>query len=310
MPQFDKTCSVVVPLYYDEKVVLPLCERLCPVLETTFTTYEIIFVNDGSRDNTWQCVLEAQASYSHIRGLNLVQNVGQQNAIAAGLDHSLYELIVIMDSDLQDKPEDIPKLTEELLSTEGAYMAIAQWESRQDTTIKKLLSKAFNLTVQRITSTKHETNLGVFRVIKRKVVEEISKYKEKTATSISLMYWIGFKYVPVKLHRDSRLAGESGYNLNKMLKMAFDRIFSYSMFPIRLATYTGLSIAVISFIISIVLIIRRIFGEVASGWTSIVVLILFLFGINFIFLGIIGEYLGRIFLESKSRPKYHVGEEV
>jgi len=114
--------------------------------------------------------------------------------------------------------------------------------------------------------------------------------------------------VPVELHRDERFAGKTGYNLSRMLKMAFDRIFSFSMFPIRLATYSGFAISAVSFLTGIFLIFRRFFGVVASGWTSIIVLILLLFGITFIFLGIIGEYLGHIFMESKHRPKYHVGK--
>ncbi len=159
---------------------------------------------------------------------------------------------------------------------------------------------------KKITKINHQPGLGVFRAIRKEVVEELKKYKEKTSTTLSLLYWIGVDYVTVDLERDERFAGKSGYSLKKMIKLTLDRIFSFSMFPIRAAIYTGLAISAFSFIFGIILIFRYFFGTVAPGWTSMIVLILFLFGVNFVFMGIIGEYLGRIFLESKQRPKYIV----
>ena len=138
------------------------------------------------------------------------------------------------------------------------------------------------------------------------MVEELKKYQEKTSTTLSLLYWIGMDYVTVELERDERFAGKSGYTLRKMVKLTIDRIFSFSMFPIRAAIYSGLLISVLSFLFGLFLIMKYIYGNVAPGWTSIIVLILFLFGLNFLFLGIIGEYLGKNFMESKQRPKYIV----
>lgn len=298
--------SVIVPFYNDQEVVEELCFRLKNVLENSFSRYEVIFIDDCSKDQTWFKLNKFINLFKNHQLIRLHKNVGQQNAITAGFDNSHGELIVIMDSDLQDRPEDIPILVDSLLSNEGTYMAISRWVIRKDSFLKKVASKFFNRLTLKITGIKHHENLGVFRVVKREVLTECAKYQEKTAPPISLMYWIGFKYIPVDLERDPRYAGKSGYSISKMIAIAFDRIFSYSMLPIRIAIYTGAVIACLSFLFAIYLVFQKLYGRVVPGWTSTTTLILFLFGMNFIFMGIIGEYLGRIFLESKNRPRYHI----
>jgi dolichol-phosphate mannosyltransferase len=268
-----------------------------------------MFVDDGSADNSWQIIEGLHQHDSQAKGLKLIHNFGQQNAIAAGLEHVSGDIVVIMDSDLQDRPEDIPKLIDALLAND-ASMAIAKWKSRQDGFLKQFVSRLFFAVSKKITNIRHEPNLGVFRAIRREVVEELKKYPEKTATTLSLLYWIGVDYVVVPLERDSRFAGKSGYNLKKMLKLTADRIFSFSMFPIRAAILAGSLISALSFLTGIILIIRRMMGLVAPGWTSMIVLTLFLFGLNFLFLGVVGEYLGRIFQETKQRPKYIIKKSI
>jgi polyisoprenyl-phosphate glycosyltransferase len=297
--------SILVPVYNDQEVLAELNNRLMDVLPLLYDRFEIVLVDDGSKDKSWVKIEELKLQNEHILGVKLMRNFGQQNAIAAGLDYVSGDMVVIMDSDLQDKPEDIPKLIDALINND-ASMAIAQWISRKDSSIKKFVSQLFFIVSKRITKINHQPNLGVFRAIRKEVIDELKKYQEKTSTTLSLIYWIGVDYVTVKLDRDARFAGRSGYNLRKMLKLTLDRLFSFSMFPIRAAIYTGLTVSAISFIMGLSLIARYLWGNVASGWTSIIVLILFLFGLNFIFLGIIGEYLGRVFLESKRRPKYIV----
>lgn len=307
---FKISLSVVVPFYNDQEVVEELCLRLKSVLETNFEHYEIIFVDDCSKDQTWDKLISYTKNFKNTTLLKLHKNSGQQNAISAGLDISTGDFIALMDSDLQDRPEDIPTLVKSLLSNNDYQMAISRWITREDGFVKKSLSKLFNKITLKITGIKHHENLGVFRVIRREVLNELFKYNEKTAPPLSLIYWIGFNYVPVDLIRDKRFAGRTGYNLRKMFSLAMSRIFSYSMFPIRLAIYSGILIACLSFIGAIFLILQKIYGNVVPGWTSIITLILFLFGLNFIFLGIIGEYLGRIFLESKNRPRYHINKKI
>jgi glycosyltransferase involved in cell wall biosynthesis len=295
--------SVLIPVYNNQKILDELNKRLIQVLPQLCNEYEIVLVDDGSKDNSWEKIEALKKQNDHIVGIKLMRNFGQHNAIAAGLEHVSGDIVVLMDADLQDRPEDIPKLMEALLKND-ASMAIAKWKSRKDSFFRLVVSSLFFKVSQRITKIKHQPNLGVFRAMRKEVVEELRKYQEKTSSTLSLLYWIGMDFTTVELAREERFIGKSGYTLKKMLKLALDRIFSFSMFPIRMAIYSGLIISIFSFVFGLVLVIRYLNGQVAAGWTSIAVLMLFFFGVNFLFLGIIGEYLGRVFMESKQRPKF------
>jgi glycosyltransferase involved in cell wall biosynthesis len=297
--------SAVIPVYNDQEVLHELINRLKPALQKISSRFEIIFIDDGSADRSWPIIEELCAAHPEITGIKLARNFGQQGAIKAGLDHSHGDYIVIMDSDLQDRPEDIHKLIESLESNHSS-MAIAQWESREDSFFKRLVSWMFYEFSFRFTTIRTEPRLGIFRVIRKSVVDELKKFPEKSATPISLLYFIGCDYSVVPLQRDARAAGSSGYNLRKMLSLTMARLFSFSMFPIRLATYSGLVISFLSFVAIVFLVVQGLTGETYPGWTSVMVVILFLFGLNFAFLGIIGEYLGKIFIETKQRPAYVV----
>lgn len=302
--KYTNSLSVVIPIYNDQEVIAELLRRLTAVLEIIVSDYEIILIDDGSRDNSWVIMNEERKHREHLRIARLSRNFGQQNAIAAGLSLTTKELIVLMDSDLQDRPEDIPVLIDALLADPEATMAIAQWEERKDSRMKKAVSRLFQIVSNRITDIHQMPRLGIFRVMKKSVVDELRNFPERTATAVSLLYFIGHKYVAVPLKRDARFAGSSGYNLRKMLALTFARIFSFSMFPIRMVTYMGALLCIGSMLAACGLIIYKLVGNVVTGWTSMMVLMLFLFGLNFAFLGILGEYIGRIFLETKQRPNY------
>lgn len=307
---YKQSISVVVPIYNDSEVIHELIKRLSPVLESITADYEIILVDDGSRDDSWLQMLAVRQANAFIKAVRLSRNFGQQSAIAAGLSLTSKELIVLMDSDLQDRPEDIPVLIDALLADEKATMAIAQWEERKDSRLKLAVSRLFQRVSNSITEIHTMPRLGIFRVMKKSVVEELRNFPEKTATTVSLLYYIGSRYVAVPLKRDARFAGKSGYNLSKMLALTFARIFSFSMFPIRIVTYLGALLCVGSMVAALTLIIYKLVGNVVAGWTSMMVLMLFLFGLNFAFLGVLGEYIGRIFLETKQRPKFMIDEIV
>ncbi|MEE0951840.1 MAG: glycosyltransferase family 2 protein [Paludibacteraceae bacterium] len=307
---YKQSISVVVPIYNDSEVIHELIKRLGPVLESITADYEIILVDDGSRDDSWLQMLAVRQANASIKAVRLSRNFGQQSAIAAGLSLTSKELIVLMDSDLQDRPEDIPVLIDALLADEKATMAIAQWEERKDSRFKLAVSRLFQRVSNSITEIHTMPRLGIFRVMKKSVVEELRNFPEKTATTVSLLYYIGSRYVAVPLKRDARFAGKSGYNLSKMLALTFARIFSFSMFPIRIVTYLGALLCVGSMMAALALIIYKLVGNVVAGWTSMMVLMLFLFGLNFAFLGVLGEYIGRIFLETKQRPKFMIDEIV
>ena len=301
---YKESLSVVVPIYNDEEVIAELLRRLTAVLKKNVKDYEIILVDDGSRDHSWSVMQDERAQRDHLRIARLSRNFGQQNAIAAGLSLTTKDLIVLMDSDLQDRPEDIPVLIDALLANDQATMAIVQWEERKDSRMKIAVSRLFQHVSNRITDIHTMPRLGIFRVMKKSVVDELRNFPERTATAVSLLYYIGNRYVAVPLKRDARFAGRSGYNLSKMLALTFARIFSFSMFPIRLVTYMGALLCLGSMIAAVALIIYKLVGNVVAGWTSMMVLMLFLFGLNFAFLGVLGEYIGRIFLETKQRPNY------
>jgi len=308
--KYTQSISVVVPIYNDQEVIAELHRRLRPVLEAITDRYELILVDDGSRDHSWEEMLQVRRSNEHVRAVRLSRNFGQQSAIAAGLSLTSNDLIVLMDSDLQDRPEDIPTLIDALLADPQAMMAIAQWEERKDSRMKLAVSRLFQRVSNTITEIHTVPRLGIFRVMKKSVVEELRNFPEKTATTVSLLYYIGSRYVAVPLKRDARFAGKSGYNLSKMLALTFARIFSFSMFPIRMVTYMGAFLCIGSMAAALALVIYKLVGNVVAGWTSMMVLMLFLFGLNFAFLGILGEYIGRIFLETKQRPKFMIGEIV
>ena len=302
--RYKESVSVVVPIYNDEEVITELHRRLRPVMEQITADYEIILVDDGSRDRSWEKMLEVRRENERIKAVRLSRNFGQQSAIAAGLSLTSKDLIVLMDSDLQDRPEDIPVLIDALQADPQATMAIAQWEERKDSRMKLAVSRLFQRVSNSITEIHTMPRLGIFRVMKKSVVDELQKFPEKTATTVSLLYYIGSKYVAVPLKRDARFAGRSGYNLSKMLALTFARIFSFSMFPIRIVTYLGAILCIGSMIAALALVIYKLVGNVVAGWTSMMVLMLFLFGLNFAFLGVLGEYIGRIFLETKQRPNF------
>lgn len=304
----DSFVSIVIPVYNDQEVLHELHRRLKIVIEENIVQSEIIFIDDGSVDGSLSMLLEIKEENPSVKVIELARNFGQANAIAAGLDHAKGELIVLMDSDLQDRPEDIPVLIQALKNSD-ASMAIARWKIRKDSFFKKLASTTFNRVSKYMTGMQIPRDLGVFRVMRRSILDSIISIPEKTGTVLSLIYWAGFKYVPVDLDRDARYAGKSGYNLKKMLQITADRIFSYSLMPIRIAVYTGIILGFGGIGLGLFLAIRKLYhGAIVPGWTSTVVVSLFLFAINFFFLGIIGEYVGRVYKESKGRPKYFINK--
>ena len=304
--QFNFSISYLIPVYNDEDVLHALYKRLIIVAQSLSEEYEILFIEDGGKDNSLSILKEISKKNDRVKILKLARNFGQANAIAAGLDHAKNDAIVIMDSDLQDRPEDIHKLIEAMIGN-NVKMAIARWISREDSLFKVTVSKLFHLVTNKITNVQYVAKLGMFRVIRKEVVDAVKKNQETTASPISLIYWMGYEFAVVDLKRDPRFAGSSGYTIRKMFQLAFDRIFSFSLFPIRLANLTGVILGICSILLSVYYFHQRlVLNNVLPGWTSLIIISLFLFGINFIFLGIIGEYLGRIFLETKNRPKYIV----
>lgn len=296
--------DIVVPLYNDEEVVEKLCETVFSTLENTFKAVRLIMIDDGSVDESYNLALRMRETYDGIEVIKLAGNFGQHRAILAGLRSTSADLVAVMDSDLQDRPEHIPLLVERMLE-DGTSLAIARRTRRADTLRKRLFSRMFAATSNLLVPFKVDPHLGAFRVMRQGVVKQICDVKEHTGTPFSMLYSLRVPYSTVDLEREARTAGSTGYTFKKSLKLASDRIMTYSIKPIRLAIILGIMFGLFSIAIAGYSIVNYILQDrVAPGWTSIVFVTSFFGGLNLLFLGILGEYIGRIYIESRGVPNY------
>ncbi len=297
--------SVVVPVYNEEPVVLETYKRLKRVMDSINESYEIVFINDGSRDKTAFILNEICETDKNIKFIDFSRNFGHQIAITAGMDYTEGEAIVVIDADLQDPPEVIPKMIEKW--KEGYDVVYGKRAERKgDTFFKKFTAAAFYRLLKRMTDVDIPVDTGDFRLIDRKVCNALALIPERSRYVRGLISWLGFRQTGLEFSRDKRFAGETKYPLKKMLKFAFDAITSFSYKPLKLATYAGSIIATAGFIYLMVVIIQAILGYTTQGWASLIAVNLVFNGIVLIILGIIGEYIGRIYDEAKGRPLYIV----
>ena len=302
-------CSVVVPLYNEEEVLLETYKRLTKVMDSTNESYEIVFVNDGSRDKTADMVYEICNNNPKIKLIDFARNFGHQTAITAGMDYSEGQAIVVIDADLQDPPELIPKMLEKW--KEGYDVVYGQRLAREgETFFKKLTAKVFYRFLRKMTDVEIPVDTGDFRLIDRKVADALKLVNERNRYIRGIISWLGFKQIGVEFNRDKRFAGETKYPLKKMLKFAFDAITSFSYKPLKLASYTGFLLSLFSFIYLLVVLYTKLFSTdfIQAGWASSLAVNLFFNGITLMMLGIIGEYIGRIYDEAKGRPLYIIRE--
>lgn len=307
-PRYSFSISVVIPVYNDEAVLPELHRRLRTALDKLTQNSEILFIEDGSQDGSMNVLLELHRRDASVRILQLTRNFGQANAVAAGLDHARGEVVILMDSDLQDRPEDIEKLVA-ALQEHNVPVAIAHWSIRRDPFLKVTFSRLFNALINRISNIRYATRTRVFRAIRRDMLVILQQFSEKTSTPLSLLCWAGCDFVLVDLDRDIRYAGSSGYSPRKLLRLAIDRIFSHSLLPIRAAFAPGILLIFAGIVTAAVSIFSGLSPAAdVTVWVPIAAFLLILLGLNFIFLGIIGEYLGRIYEEVRKRPKYIIKE--
>lgn len=302
--------SVIVPLYNEEAVILETHKRLSAVMSKTDGNYELIFVNDGSRDNTEKLAKDICSKDNRVKLINFSRNFGHQIAITAGMDYANGQAVIIIDADLQDPPEVIPNMIKKW--QDGFDVVYGKRISRKgETLFKKLTAKLYYRLLSSMTNIEIPVDTGDFRLIDRKVCDAMKKIDEKSRYVRGLISWVGFRQTAVEYQRDERFAGETKYPLKKMLKFAADGITSFSYKPLRLAGYTGYSLSAASFIYLVYVVLRKIIvGDFGQGWASIAAFSLFFNGIVLIMLGIIGEYIGRIYDECKGRPLYIVSEKV
>jgi len=299
--------SVVLPIFNEEENIGELYRRLSKSLKLINGEYELIFVNDGSFDDSLHLLLELRKSDGRVKILNFSKNFGHQAAISAGIDYSNGKSIVLMDSDLQDPPEILPDILKEWEN--GADVVYGVRKKRREHVFKKFSYFAFYRILQVVSNINIPLDSGDFCLLDKKVAEQIKRMPERNRFIRGLRSWVGFNQVAFPYEREIRFAGEVKYTFRKLVRLGLDGIFSFSSFPLRLATYLGFLTSVMGVIyLFFILGFYFVKGTSPQGWTSLIVLFLVISGIQMIVLGMIGEYIARIYDETKQRPNYIVKE--
>jgi glycosyltransferase involved in cell wall biosynthesis len=307
MPK-DQLLSVIVPAYNEEAVLPAFHARLAALFDRLPMRCEVVYVNDGSRDNTQERIRQIAKQDARVSCLNLSRNFGKEIAMTAGLDHAQGDAIVIIDADLQDPPELIEKLVQEWQA--GFDIVYAQRTEREgETWLKKITASLFYRLIQSVSHVKIPRDTGDFRLMSRRSVDALLQLREQHRFMKGLFVWVGFPQKAVQYRRDPRFAGETKFNYWKLWNFALEGITSFTIVPLKAATYIGLLAALLAFCFGIWLFINTVlFGNDVKGYPSLMVTVLFLGGVQLISIGIIGEYLGRIYNETKQRPLYFVQE--
>jgi polyisoprenyl-phosphate glycosyltransferase len=301
--------SIVAPIFNELDNLAELYSRVRDVMSVTGETWELILVDDGSTDGSTDRIRELAAQDEHIRPVIFARNFGHQIAITAGWDYARGDAVVIIDADLQDPPEIIPEMIAKW--KEGVEVVYAVRADREgETWFKKTTAAAFYRIIFRITDVKIPVDTGDFRLMDRKVVDVLKQMRERHRFPRGMSAWVGFRQVGVPYKRAARHAGVTKYPFKKMLKLALNAITGFSYFPLQLATYVGFVAAALSILAIPVVIIMRLVGHSAFlGQATTLIAVLFLGGVQLLSLGVLGEYVGRIYDEAKGRPLYIVREE-
>ena len=304
-----KLITLLIPAYNEQEVLEPLFERLDTLAKSTkHYQFEFLFVNDGSRDDTLEIIKQRAEKDSRISYLNLSRNFGKEIAMIAGIDHVKGDAMVILDADLQDPPELIPEMI--AYWEEGYDDVYARRNSREgETWMKKRTSSWYYKLLQSSTNIPIQIDTGDFRLLDRRCIDALKQFRESQRNTKAMFSWIGYRKKEIFYNRDPRIAGTTKWNYRKLVNLAIDGITSFTTAPLRIATISGLGISLLAFCYILYLVIRPLFGvPTGAGYSSLMAVILFIGGIQMLFLGIIGEYIGRIFVEVKQRPLYLIEE--
>jgi len=308
--------SIIVPCYNEEAVLPQLFDRLTTAAGQWGMEYEIICVNDGSRDRTWELLREQHRRDPHWRGLSFARNFGHQTAVSAGLYHATGDAVVIIDADLQDPPESILNLLAKW--REGYQVVYGVRARRQDAALKSFLAWGFYRVIARLVPFKIPADSGDYALLDRTVVDVLNSMPERNRYLRGLRAWCGFRQTGVEFDRHARAAGAPQYTFKKSFRLAMDGVFSFSAVPLRLATHLGFWISGFAFLITMFTFIQKVFARQFAaiglapgpGFPTVVISVTFLGGVQLLCLGILGEYLGRIYDEVKGRPHWIISEAV
>lgn len=304
-----KSLSIVVPCYNEEACLGILHERLsAAALATAGDDYEIVLVNDGSSDRSWPMMRELADRDPHVVAINLSRNHGHQLALTAGLDLARGELILVIDADLQDPPELLPKMVE-TMRREGADVVYGVRKSRAgETAFKRATAHGFYRLLARATDVDIPLDAGDFRLISRRALDVLLAMPEQARFIRGMVAWIGFRQVPILYDRDERFAGETKYPFSKMLRFAIDALTGFSSAPLKLASHAGLGLSIGSVVIVLFILYAWLSGRSIPGWTSLMFVVVVLGAVQMFVLALMGEYIGRLYNEAKRRPLYIVQE--
>lgn len=297
--------SIVSPVYRAEKMVHMLVERIVKSVTTITEDFEIILVNDASPDASWSVIEHECAQDKRVKGVNLSRNFGQHYAITAGLHYAKGEWVVVMDCDLQDRPEEIPALYQK--AQEGYDIVYARRKQRQDKWLKRMTSRAFNAVLNRLSGLNKDKDVANFGIYHQRVIKEYNKIPEQSRSFGSLILYLGFRTAIIDVQHAEREEGTSSYTLVRMLKLAFDVIISNSNKPLRMAVGLGFGMSVLSFLLALYNLVARMLGIISfPGYTTTVFSIWFVGGLMLFVMGVLGLYIGKIFDQVKGRPIYIV----
>jgi len=304
-----KKISILIPCYNEQEVLEHLYQRIGKLANDTKTyEFEFMFVNDGSRDKTLEIIQHYAKTDDRIAYVNLSRNFGKEIAMIAGLDHVTGDATVIIDADLQDPPELIPKMIK--YWEQGFDDVYAKRDSREgETWFKKTTSKIYYRLLQKATHIQIQRDTGDFRLLDRRCVEALKQIRESQRYTKGMFSWNGFNKKEITYDRDPRAAGDTTWNYKKLIDFAIDGITSFTTAPLRVSSVLGFIVSVIAFVYIVVVVLKTVlYGNSAAGYPSLMAVVLFLGGVQLLSLGVIGEYIGRIFNETKNRPLYFVEE--
>ena len=296
--------SIITPIYNEEGNIPQLYQRICKVMDSTDETWELVMVNDGSRDRSLELMTELAQEDPRVKVINFARNFGHQIAVTAGMDYARGSAVIIIDADLQDPPEVMLELIKKW--KEGYEVVYAVRRTREgESKFKLFTASLFYRLIYRITDVKIPLDTGDFRLLDRKVVDVMGQMREKHRFPRAMVAWVGFRQTGVAYKRAARTAGETKYPFRKMFRLAINAITGFSYFPLQIATYLGFASAGVSILAIPLVITLRLAGNAAFfGQASTLIAVLFLGGVQLISLGILGEYIGRLYDEAKGRPLY------
>lgn len=300
--------SVVIPVYGCREALPELYQRLTNVLTKLVSNYEIILVNDGCPQNSWEVIERLCKEDSHVVGLELSRNFGQLQATAAGVDYSTGDWVVVMDCDLQDQPEEITRLYAK--AKEGYDVVFARRKERRDSKFKVFVSDCFYKVYSFATGQPYDGSICNFSISNRNVIDNYCKMREWHRGFVMYIQWMGFREAVLDVEHQERFAGESGYNFKKRMKMAMDLLTSQSDKLLQLTVKSGLLISAIALLVIVALVVRYFTMHIQAGWTSIIAAIFLMGGLTIASVGIVGIYVGNIFMEVKHRPLYIVRQQL